>query len=57
VPPVDDEETLAILDDIENWSMGQVSIEQIAVACQNADELVFEVMESLGMVPSEFDDE
>jgi hypothetical protein len=37
--------------------MGQVSIEQIAGACQNADEPVFEVMESLGMVPSEFDDE
>ena len=57
VPPLDDEETMAILDDIENWNMGQVSIEQIAGACQNADDLVFEVMESLGMVPSEVDDE
>ena len=57
VPPLDDEETLAILDDIENWNMGLVTIEQIAGACQNADDLVFEVMESLGMVPSEIDDE
>jgi hypothetical protein len=36
--------------------MGQVSIEQIAAACQVADDLVFEVMESLGMVPAEIDD-
>jgi putative nucleotidyltransferase with HDIG domain len=56
VPPLDDSETLAILDDIPNWDMGQVSIEQIATACQVADDLVFEVMESLGMVPAEIDD-
>jgi HD-like signal output (HDOD) protein len=56
VPPLDDSETLAILDDIPNWDMGQVSIEQIATACQVADDLVFEVMESLGMVPTEIDD-
>jgi putative nucleotidyltransferase with HDIG domain len=57
VPPLDDSETLAILDDIENWNMGQVSIDQIASACQVADDLVFEVMESLGMVPTDIDDE
>jgi hypothetical protein len=56
VPPLDDSETLAILDDIENWDMGQVSIDQIASACQVADDLVFEVMESLGMVPADIDD-
>ena len=56
VPPLDDSETLAILDDIENWNMGQVSIYQIASACQVADDLVFEVMESLGMVPADIDD-
>ena len=56
VPPLDDSETLAILDDIENWNMGQVSIDQIASACQVADDLVFEVMESLGMVPTDIDD-
>jgi len=57
VPPLDDSETLAILDDIENWDMGKVSIDQIAMACQTADDLVFEVMESLGMVPVDIDDE
>jgi putative nucleotidyltransferase with HDIG domain len=50
VPPLDQTESVAILDDIENWSMAQVSTEQIASACQDADELVFEVMESFGMV-------
>jgi putative nucleotidyltransferase with HDIG domain len=57
VPPLDETETLAILEDIENWNMGQVTIEQIAGACQNADDLVFEVMESLGMIPIDADDE
>ena len=57
VPPLDETETLAILDDIENWDMGQVTIDQIAGACQNADDLVFEVMESLGMIPTEGNDE
>jgi hypothetical protein len=57
VPPLDETETLAILDDIENWNMGQVTIDQIAGACQNADDLVFEVMESLGMIPTEGNDE
>ncbi len=50
VPPLDDGETEAILDDIENWDMGRLSTQQIASACQNADDLVFAVMESLGMV-------
>ena len=53
VPPLDDAETRDILDDIENWDMGILSLEQIASACQHADELVFEVMESLGMVAIE----
>ena len=50
VPPLDEAEAEAILDDIPNWEMAQVSLDQIAHACQSADELVFEVMESLGMV-------
>jgi len=50
VPPLDESETLAILGDIENWNMGQVSVEQVASACQDADDQVFEVMESFGMV-------
>jgi len=53
VPPLDEQETLNILDDIDNWDLGHVSLEQIASACQHADEMVFEVMESLGMVALE----
>ena len=53
VPPLDEQETLNILDDIANWDQGYVSLEQIASACQHADEMVFEVMESLGMVALE----
>jgi putative nucleotidyltransferase with HDIG domain len=53
VPPLDDDETKDILHDIENWEMGQFSLKQIASACQQADDMVFEVMESLGMVAIE----
>lgn len=53
VPPIDDQETEDILDDIENWEMGSASLDHIAGACQTADDMVFEVMESLGMVPIE----
>jgi len=53
VPPLDDQETRDILDDIDNWDLGQLSLEQIGSACQQADDLVFEVMESLGMVSIE----
>ena len=53
VPPLDDQETRDILDDIDNWDQGNLSLEQIASACQHADEMVFEVMESLGMVTIE----
>ena len=56
VPPLDDGETVAILGDIENWDMSQLPIEQIARACQVADELVFEVMESFGLISFESDD-
>ncbi len=53
VPPLDDDETRNILDDIDNWKMQGLTLAQIASACQLADELVFEVMESLGMVTLE----
>jgi HD-like signal output (HDOD) protein len=53
VPPLDEQETRDILDDIDNWDLGQLSLEQIGNACQQADDLVFEVMESLGMVSIE----
>jgi len=55
VPPLDEAEAEAILEDIENWNMTEVTIDQIASACQIADDLVFEVMESLGMVALESD--
>ena len=29
VPPLDEQETRDILDDIQNWDMGQLSLEQI----------------------------
>jgi putative nucleotidyltransferase with HDIG domain len=53
VPPLDDDETRNILDDIDNWDQGHFSLEQIASACQHADDMVFEVMESFGMVALE----
>jgi len=53
VPPLDDQETRDILDDIDNWDQGVFSLEQIANACQHADDMVFEVMESFGMVAIE----
>ncbi|MCP4982447.1 MAG: HDOD domain-containing protein [Gammaproteobacteria bacterium] len=53
VPPLDDSETQDILLDIDNWDMGYASFEMIASACQHADDMVFEVMESLGMVAIE----
>jgi putative nucleotidyltransferase with HDIG domain len=53
VPPLDDGETQDILDDIVNWDMSNVSLEQIASACQQAEDMVFEVMESLGMIAIE----
>ena len=49
-PPGDQDETMAILDDIENWNMNRLSTVKIAHACRKTDALVFEVMESLGMV-------
>lgn len=56
VPPLDDGETVTILEDIDNWNMTLLPTEQVALACQVADELVFEVMESFGMISFESDD-
>jgi putative nucleotidyltransferase with HDIG domain len=53
VPPLDEQETQNILGDIENWDRGYATLDQIAFACQYADDMVFEVMESLGMVALE----
>ncbi len=57
VPPLDDDETKDIVADISNWDAANASLEQIANACQYADVMVFEVMESHGMVSLEFDPE
>jgi putative nucleotidyltransferase with HDIG domain len=57
VPPLDDEETQNILYDIENWDLGYASFAQIASACRHADDMVFEVMESLGMFAIEISGE
>ncbi len=53
VPPLDHQETRDILDYIDNWDMGNASLDEIASACQKADDMVFEVMESLGMISIE----
>ncbi len=57
VSPLDDSETRYILEDIENWDMGYTTLEEIASACQYADDMVFEVMESFGMVELEISSE
>jgi hypothetical protein len=41
------------VEEIENWDMGYATLETIASACQHADDMVFEVMESFGMVALE----
>ena len=53
VPPIDDAETRDIVEEIENWDMGYATLETIASACRHADDMVFEVMESFGMVALE----
>lgn len=53
VPPIDENETLDILSNIPRWETANRLPGQISIACQLADDLVFEVMESLGMVNME----
>ena len=55
VPPLDDDETRDILRHIPGWEMPGINIENVADACQIADEMSFGVMESLGMVDIEID--
>ena len=50
VPPIDENETLEILSNIPHWESAARLPGQISIACQLADDLVFDVMESLGMV-------
>lgn len=53
VPPLDDDETRDILSQIPGWEMDGINIENVAAACQIADEMSFGVMDSLGMVDME----
>ena len=53
VPPIDEDETREMLSRIPGWQMDGISLELVAEACQQADEMAFQVMENLGMVDME----
>ncbi len=53
VPPMDEGEAIEQLDEIENWQMLDVPLQQICFACELSEEQLFEVMESLGMIDME----
>ncbi len=53
VPPMDEGEALEQLDEIDNWEMLDVPLEQICFACELSEEQLFDVMESLGMIDME----
>ena len=53
LPPIDEGEALEQLDDIDNWQLLNIPLEQICFACQLAEEQLFDVMESFGMVNME----
>ncbi len=48
-PPIDATETLAILDRIPHWQDLEATIDTIQEACTTAENMVFDVMKSLGM--------
>lgn len=53
VPPIDENETRDMLSRIPHWESAARQPAQISIACQLADDLVFDVMDSLGMVNME----
>ena len=53
IPPIDESETIGMLSNIPHWESAGRLPGQISIACQLADDLVFDVMESLGMVNME----
>ena len=55
VAPIDQQEVEYALDDIAIWKDTGLSAEQIAQSCNEADEQVYQVMESLGMVQMQID--
>ncbi len=50
LPPIDEGEALEQLADIDNWQLLGIPLEQICFACQLAEEQLFDVMESFGMI-------
>ena len=55
IPPMDEGEAQEQLDKIDNWQLTGLPLEQICLACQLAEEQMFDVMESLGMIDIELD--
>ena len=53
VPPLDEDEAHEQLDEIENWRLLGVSLEQICFASQYSEEELQGIMESLGMINME----
>ena len=55
IPPIDEGEALEQLEEIDNWQMLGLPVDQICFACQLAEEQMFDVMESLGMINIELE--
>ena len=49
IPPLDEDEAHEQLDEIENWQLLGVSLEQVCFASQYSEDELLEVMESFGM--------
>ena len=54
-PPTDDEETINMLRAMPNWEDSGATMETIQFACLTAEEMVFDVMKSLGMLNLEIE--
>ncbi|MCP4432751.1 MAG: HDOD domain-containing protein [Gammaproteobacteria bacterium] len=50
VPPLDEDEANEQLDEIENWQLLGVPLEQICYASQYSEDELLEIMESFGMI-------
>jgi HD-like signal output (HDOD) protein len=55
IPPMDEDEAQEQLAKIDNWQLLGLPLDQISFACQLADEQMFDVMESLGMINIELE--
>ena len=54
---MDEDEAIEQLSNIPGWQASKISSEAIFDACHQSEDLVFEVMESLGMVDIEITSE